>query len=159
MRTKKLRLWRVLNAAEAQYEIAFSDEPIHVCICCVRPLATRRLTMKKATSGNSPLFWESKTKEGMAMLLKLNAPTFFLRLSPVEKLCPELLVNLCKTRDLLTFTLCSRQPTGQQLMIQRARHNISLATQTLRQLVLPSLTSTIKCLLNSLKQCSTLFCL
>ncbi|KAH9391741.1 hypothetical protein TYRP_022589 [Tyrophagus putrescentiae] len=42
---------------------------------------------------------ESKTKEGMAMLRTLGAPTFFLTLSPVEKLCPELLVNLCKARD------------------------------------------------------------
>ncbi|KAH9398505.1 hypothetical protein TYRP_018746 [Tyrophagus putrescentiae] len=48
---------------------------------------------------NSPPFWELKTKEGMAMLRTLGAPTFFLTLSPVEKLCPELLVNLCKARD------------------------------------------------------------
>ncbi|KAH9401767.1 hypothetical protein TYRP_017172 [Tyrophagus putrescentiae] len=46
---------------------------------------------------NSPPFWESKTKESMAMLRTLGAPIFFLTPSLVEKLCRELLVNLCKS--------------------------------------------------------------
>ncbi|KAH9400326.1 hypothetical protein TYRP_001889 [Tyrophagus putrescentiae] len=36
MKEEERRLWRVLNAAEAQYEIDISDGPIHVCSCCVR---------------------------------------------------------------------------------------------------------------------------
>lgn len=44
----------------------------------------------------SPPFWESKTREGMAMLRQLGAPTFFLTLSPAERLWNELLVLLYK---------------------------------------------------------------